>query len=107
MKTREISPARKGGLMYLDIYFVEELLRSLNKTIPEKVLKREKKLAGLIEGLQTCVNTHREDIRTGRGIVIGRDIQEVRYIRDPAHNQPTKPIKPTKKAKAKTKSKRR
>jgi len=93
--------------MYLDIYFVEELLRSLNKTIPESVLKREKKLAGLIESLQICVNTHREDIRTGRGIVIGRDIQEVRYIRDPAQNQPTKPIKPTKKAKAKTKSKRR
>lgn len=107
MKTREISPARKGGLMYLDICFVEELLKALDKTIPDKVLKKEKKLTGLIESLQTCVNTHREDIRTGRGIVLGRDMQEVRYIRDPAHNQPTKAVKPIKKAKAKTKSKRR
>lgn len=80
MKIREVSPARKGGLMYLSIDAFEDFLNTLEKVVPDKVLSKEKKLALLMKTFRTCVETHKEDIRTGRGIVIGRDIQEVRYV---------------------------
>lgn len=69
--------------MYLSIPFVEELLVTLDKVVPEKVMAKEKKLAAVVSTLRTCVETHKKNIKDGKGIVIGRDVQEVRYLAAP------------------------
>lgn len=73
---KNLAPFRKGNLMYLDLDFAHSLREELEKVIPSKVRKKEKVLDELLTAFGVCVDTHRKERKEGRGIIIGRDVQE-------------------------------